>query len=285
MHDDLKFKILYLVLPVAALIAGCDKTSETFAAHEQQSKKQTYPILIATSQAADYGVPFCEHKFCHDIEIQTLNSTDPWFDQTVAAMISDIIRKQLHMNQKLSLQQAVDAFVQASDQAQRTTQPHQTIKPWGLHIDAQLPAQQQQWALVMITANFVMPMSMSMARQEHDIKPPNAPQRYFSVLDRKAQRMVQLYDVIAADKRLEFNQLLQQHYQQWRKQQNVEHRLTLPEKIYWANQDWFFDEQGIGIVYRAADFGIDAADLVINLDHAQSQYFLNSALSALLQMQ
>ena len=281
-RDNFNFKMICLVLLVGVLIPGCDKKSETIAAHEQQSQTQAYPILLAASQAADYGVPFCEQKFCNDIEIQTLNSSDPWFDQTVAAIISDIIRQQLNINQKLNLQQAVDAFVLASDQAQSAAQPHQTIKPWGLHIDAQLAAQQQQLALVMITANFAMPIPNqtihTITRQNIQYsparKPLNAPQRYFKVLDRKAQRMVQLYDVIAADKRLEFNQLLQQHYQLWRTKLDTEQQTRLPEKIYWANQDWFFDEQGIGIVYRASDWGVDAADLSINLTTAQTHHYL-----------
>ena len=46
------------------------------------------------------------------------------------------------------------------------------------------------------------------------------------------------------------NNLVQQAYQKWLKEQTADVRQQAPKKLYWGQADWFFDQEGIGLHYR-----------------------------------
>lgn len=255
------------LLLVMALLAGCSAEQKHDQPTRQQDSTRTYPVLIPSVRAAPYALPFCESGFCIDINIHDLDSTDHWFNARVDDLISDLIRAQLSrqlgrsLNQKLTLQQAVDAFIQAADDA--ANQQRGGAGRWSLQVNTQLAAQQQQLALVIIRLQ---------ARMGQD----TVDQTSYRVLDRQDQRVLRLYDLIDPAQRLAFGGLLHERYAHWRAQLTAEQQVNLPDKFYWANWDWYFDEQGISVVLHPADWQLEAKDVVIELTPAQTRQMVST---------
>ncbi|KAA8734545.1 hypothetical protein F4V57_06215 [Acinetobacter qingfengensis] len=228
---------------------------------QQQSQQQGYPVLIATPEAADYSLPFCEKQYCIEIEIQAFHSQDQWFNQITNQQIAELIRKQLGLKQKLTLQQAVDTFIQQSDLWQ---QQHPQSKPWSLYIQSKVPMQHQEMTLLQLESQYQIADQQIPA--EH----------YFFMLDRKRHQILRLYDVIKPEKRIEFGQFIQQSYQQWKQKLSATQSQNTPATLYWANQDWYVDEQGIVIYYRASDLQLTQQRVLeISLTTEQAKQWLN----------
>lgn len=255
------------VIVILLMCAACSKTPEskdkTQQQLQQQEAQQGYPVLIAMPEIADYALPFCEKKYCIEAEIFSFKSQDQWFNAYSNQQIADLIRKQLGLSQKLSLQAAVDTFVQMSD-AWQAEDEKQNSKAWTMYIKPRIAMQQGEIALLVIHAEFDLGKKVIPA------------QDYFFVVDRKQQKTLRLYDVVREQERQAFTLEMQTQYQNWKNTLTEEQQVPLPEKIYWANQDWFFDEQGIAIYYRGSDFGLDAAkNLTIYLTPEQSKAWVN----------
>lgn len=249
---------------IAGMLIACDQTpsQQDQSQHylQEQAQQQGYPTLIATPAIADYALPFCEKKYCIDVEIFAFNSQDQWFNQYTHQQIADLIRQQLGLSQKLSLQQAVDQFISHSD-LWLTENPDG--KPWTMYIKPRVAIQQDALVLLVINTEYQL-------GEQHI-----AAQNYFYILDRKIHKAIRLYDLIKADQRIAFSQMLQSRYQDWQLKLSDEDKQQLAEKLYWANQDWFFDEQGIAVYYRAKDLGVsDAEDLTIYLTPQQMQQWI-----------
>ncbi|GAA5016581.1 hypothetical protein GCM10023206_28460 [Acinetobacter puyangensis] len=233
---------------------------------QQQQAQQGYPILIASPEIADYALPFCEKKYCIEVEIFDFNSQDQWFNQFTDQQIADLIRQKLALKQKMSLQAAVDQFVILSDEWQAQTE-NQSKKAWSLYIKPRVATQQGEIALLQINA-------------EYDVGEEKVPaQDYYFVVDRKKQQMIRLYDIIAPKYRAALTDVIQQHYQDWQQQWSVQQQQAFtgkqPEKLYWANQDWFFDDQGIAIYYRGTDLSTKTTkNLVIYLTPEQTRQWV-----------
>ena len=261
----MKIAISFILLLIGALY-GCTPKKETDTQENtylhQQEQQQGYPVLIATPQSASYGLPFCEKQYCIDVEIFSFKSEDTWFNQLVDQKIADLIRQQLGIAQKLSLQVAVNEFVKRSDQWQET-QEHQ---PWSVYIQPRVVAQQGE-------------ITVTQIQTEYKLGDQIIPQQfYYFVVDRKNQHVFKLYDMVEQDKRVEFGLYIQQEYEKWRETQ--ENKQQLKPQIYWANQDWFFDDQGIGIYYQSQQLALDTESIVNNnftiyLDIAHLKRFIN----------
>lgn len=243
----MKNAISFILLVVGALY-GCvpqkDTRTEEAVYLQEKEQQQGYPVLIATPESADYGLPFCEKQYCIDVEIFSFNSEDKWFNQLVNQQIADLIRQQLGIDQKLSLQLAVDEFVRRSDQWQETKEN----EPWSVYIQPRVVLQQGEIAVTQI-------------QTEYTLGDKSIPQQfYYTVADRKEQKLFKLYDMVEETKRVEFGLYIQQQYEQWREQS--EYKQQLKAQIYWANQDWFFDDEGIGIYYRGQDLAENAEESI-----------------------
>lgn len=178
------------------------------------------------------------------------------------------------ISQKLSLQRAVNEFVQRSD-AWRETQlaenKHAKPQAWSMYLKPRVAMQQNELALLIINSSYQLGEGSIPERQ------------YFYVVDRKAQQQLRLYDVINENQRVAFSNFLQTQYQAWQAKQSTAIQSKLPAKIYWANQDWFFDEQGIAIYYRFDDLckqceEIQGEDFTIYLNLTQSQQWFKAGL-------
>lgn len=251
---------LSVVLCALVVLVGC--TQEVEQSQQQktkQEKEQGYVNLSAMPVTADYALPFCEKKYCIDVEIFGFKSQDEWFNQWVAQQSADLIRQQLGLKQKLSLQAAVDAFVNASDDWQTEVDNANAI-PWRLHIQPRIAMQHDAITLLQLQAEYRLGETVI----------PN--RNYYFILDRKQQQQRRLYDVIIPQHRVAFMDFIQSQYMAWQQDLSEKDKAKLPEKLYWANQDWFFDTEGIAVYYRAVDYGINnAPDLTIYLSAAQAQ--------------
>lgn len=270
-----------LTMVLVATLSGCSKPSEEQQQEQvetEQVKKQGYENLIAMPVIADYALPFCEDEYCIDVEVFGFKSKDQWFNDFVKMQSADLIRQQLGISQKLSLQRAVNEFVKRSD-AWRETQlaenKHAKPQAWSMYIKPRVAMQQGEMALLIINTSY----------QLGDETVPE--QHYFYVVDRKAKRSWRLYDAINENKRVSFTHFVQAQYEAWREEISTnlsdEDQAKLPTKIYWANQDWFFDEQGVAIYYRFNDLcaeceATNGKDFTIYLSPTQSQQWIKAPL-------
>lgn len=274
----MRYSQIGIVSILAMLCSACeqkpDTTSHQQDQFEQQAHSQGYPVLIATPVSAAYSLPFCEKKYCSDIEIFSFQSQDQWFNQFTEQQIADLIRKRLGLTQQLNLQHAVNAFVQQSDawldQQQQLQNHHNKNNTgyWHLYIQPKVVMQQHEITIILIDTEM----------QLGEDKPSE--QRYFYVLDRKQQQRIRLYDLVKEQARMSFNDEIQHQYQKWKTEQpqTADSELKpLPEKIFWANQDWFFDHQGIAVVYRGEDLARpDAKGFTFYLSPEQSEAWIKA---------
>lgn len=222
------------------LLAACTPANDRAPKEEQylhqQEEEQGYPVLIAAPQSADYGLPFCEKQYCLDVEIFSFKSKDDWFNRFVDQQIANLIRQQLGLEQKLTLQKAVNEFVRLSDEWQEEKE----TQPWSVFIQPRVALQQGEITLLQIQTEYVL----------GDKEIPE--EVYYFVVDRKTQKNIKLYDIVRENMRVEFGTFLQTEYQKWVELQP--NPTQYPEKIFWANQDWFFDEQELAVYYRGTAF-------------------------------
>ena len=270
-----------LTTVLVATLSACSKPSEEEQQEQVETekvKKQGYENLIAMPVIADYALPFCEDEYCIDVEVFGFKSKDQWFNDCVKTQNADLIRQQLGISQKLSLQRAVNEFVQRSD-AWREIQLEENIhaKPqaWSMYIKPRVAMQQSEMALLIINTSY----------QLGEEAVPE--QQYFYVVDRKAKKSWRLYDAINENQRVSFTHFIQAQYETWREQVSAdlsdEDQAKLPTKVYWANQDWFFDEQGVAIYYRFNDLceeceATNGKDFTIYLSPTQSQQWIKAPL-------
>ena len=97
---------------------------------------------------------------------------------------------------------------------------------------------------------------------------------YFFVADRKKQQTVLLLDLIQPKQQANMNDMVQQAYQKWLKEQDTEVKQHAPKKLYWGQADWFFDQEGIGLHYRTHEIVKDGAQLDIYLNKQQTKQIL-----------
>ena len=270
-----------LTTVLVATLSACSKPSEEEQQEQVETekvKKQGYENLIAMPVIADYALPFCEDEYCIDVEVFGFKSKDQWFNDFVKTQNADLIRQQLGISQKLSLQRAVNEFVQRSD-AWREIQLEENIhaKPqaWSMYIKPRVAMQQSEMALLIINTSYQL--------GEEGVPQ----QQYFYVVDRKAKKSWRLYDAINENQRVSFTHFIQAQYETWREQVSAdlsdEDQAKLPTKVYWANQDWFFDEQGVAIYYRFNDLceeceATNGKDFTIYLSPTQSQQWIKAPL-------
>lgn len=294
MLRPLNHKRFWLV-PLMLALSACGENLSIAQSDEeklqQQEQKQGYPILIATPTIADYGLPFCEKRYCIEVEIFDFKSQDQWFNQFTNERIADLIRRELGIREKMSLQQVINLFVQRSDDWRDLAQKkanekgkappsdtpneknsksniytsvtdsnkkyakesnkdlHVAYQAWRIYAQPQVILQKKQYAFLKINI-------------EYDVAGYVIPeQSYFYAVDRKAKKQISLYDMVDANYRLALQNLIQQQYVTWKKTLTAEQSQQLPDKVYWASQDWLWSEEKntIVIYYRPYELGLEQA--------------------------
>ena len=257
-----------LILISTLLLVACDskqdqskKNSQEQAVSEpiQVENPDVLPYLDMQETKADYALPFCEKKNCIEIEIQTIKTQDTWLNKWIETHQAWVIQNQVGLNQEMTLQQAVNAYIKKSD-AWEAEFPKN--KAYELHMQTRIASQRNQYVLLQVSVDTKQAEVSVKARQ------------YLYVADRKLKKNLTILDVIQPQKQNALNNLIQQKYQEWLDQQDMLVKRSAPKKLFWGQSDWFFDGEGIGLHYRAGEISEDAPQFDIYLDKARTQQML-----------
>jgi len=220
--------------------------------------------LNIQEQPAKIALPFCETKNCIELDIQTLDTVDPWLNQWMerkqALVIQDQIRDKDQL-QDMNLQQAVNAYVKKSDAWQEQIKIN---KAYQLSMYTRIPYQHNQYVLMQI--------GVDTEQENVTVKE----RYYFYVADRRSQKNLTALEIIDPQKRVTMDKIVQNAYAKWLKENSKEVRQTAPKKLYWGQADWFFDQEGIGLHYRGGEIVKDAKQLDIYLSQEQTQQVLKA---------
>ena len=256
------------VIAIGLILSACDasKKQQPDPSHEKSEtsvvkieKAEVLPYLNIQEQEAKIALPFCETKNCIDLSIQTVHTEDAWLNDWIAISQAVVIQDQIGMKQDMSLQQAINAYVKKSDAWQAEFSKN---KAYELSMYTRIAYQRNQYVL----------MQLGVDTNQEGI---NVKERYyFFVADRKKQKAVTVLDVIEPTQQNTMNNLVQQAYQKWLKEQTADVRQKAPKKLYWGQADWFFDQEGIGLHYRTHEIVQDGKQLDIYLSKEQTQQIL-----------
>ena len=257
-----------LILISTLLLVACDskqdqskKNAQEQAVSEpiQVENPDVLPYLNMQEAKADYALPFCEKKNCIEIEIQTIKTQDTWLNKWIETHQAWVIQNQVGLNQEMTLQQAVNAYIKKSD-AWEAEFPKN--KAYELHMQTRIASQRNQYVLLQVSVDTKQAEVSVKARQ------------YLYVADRKLKKNLTILDVIQPQKQNAMNSLIQQKYQVWLDEQDKLVKKAAPKKLFWGQSDWFFDGEGVGLHYRAGEISDDAPQFDIYLDKAQTQQML-----------
>lgn len=259
--------LLGSVIGCSLLLGACDKNEKEQPATEQkqsaavtpEEKAKVLPYLNIQEKSADIALPFCETKNCINLDIQTLKTADSWLNQSIEKQQAKVIQDQIGLKQDMSLQQAVNAYVKKSDAWQAQLKLN---KAYELSLYTRIPYQRNQFVL----------MQIGVDSTQENIRVNE--RYYFFVADRLQQKILSPLDIINPEQQLQMDQIVQQAYQKWLKDNNAEVQQKAPKKLYWGQADWFFDQEGIGLHYRSQEISKDAKQLDIYLTKEQTQQVL-----------
>ena len=259
--------LLGSVIGCSLLLGACDKNEKEQQATEQkksvavtpEEKAKVLPYLNIQEKSADIALPFCETKNCINLDIQTLKTADAWLNQSIEKQQAKVIQDQIGLKQDMSLQQAVNAYVKKSDAWQAQLKLN---KAYELSLYTRIPYQRNQFVL----------MQIGVDSTQENIRVNE--RYYFFVADRLQQKILSPLDIINPEQQLQMDQIVQQAYQKWLKDNNAEVQQKAPKKLYWGQADWFFDQEGIGLHYRSQEISKDAKQLDIYLTKEQTQQVL-----------
>lgn len=259
--------LLGSVIGCSLLLGACDKNEKEQPVMEQkksaavtpEEKAKVLPYLNIQEKPADIALPFCETKNCINLDIQTLKTADAWLNQSIEKQQAKVIQDQIGLKQDMSLQQAVNAYVKKSDAWQAQLKLN---KAYELSLYTRIPYQRNQFVL----------MQIGVDSTQENIRVKE--RYYFFVADRLQQKILSPLDIINPEQQLQMDQIVQQAYQKWLKDNNAEVQQKAPKKLYWGQADWFFDQEGIGLHYRSQEISKDAKQLDIYLTKEQTQQVL-----------
>lgn len=260
------FKICALGFLIFSLIA-CDSKNkeqnhvEVAQPSQPEKNNEILPFLNIQEAPAKYALPFCEKNNCIEMDIQTIQTQDIWMNKWIEQSQAQVIQNQVAMNQVMSLQHAVNAYVKKSDawQAEFTKN-----KAYELHLNTRIASQRNQYVLLQLIINT--------KQQGVTVKDRG----YFFVADRKMQKKLSMLDVIQKSQQNTLNNMVQLKYEEWLNEQSTDVQKTAPKKLYWGQSDWFFDGEGVGLHYRANEIIKDGAQLDIYLSKQQTQQILKT---------
>src|SRR5690606_13594049 len=230
--------LLSSAMSLALLLSACEqKKSSSENPRQQQAvevaeieTEEMLPYLNIQEQPAKVALPFCENKNCIDLDIQTLNTVDPWLNQWIEQKQTLVIQDQIsdQDKQQMSLQQAVNAYVKKSDAWQQQLKLN---KAYQLSLYTRIPYQRNQYVL----------MQIGVDTEQENVKVKG--RYYFFVADRRKQKNLTALDIIDPQQQVNMDQIVQDAYAKWLKENTATVQQNAPEKLYWGQADWFFDQE------------------------------------------
>ncbi len=263
MLNQIKIALIFAsILALTACNPAKDPHKDTDKAPAKvQEKAEVLPYLNVQAAKAKYAIPFCEKKDCIDIDIQTVQTADPWLNEWALKKLANVVQDQIHLNQNLNLQEAVNAYVKKSDAWQAQFKKNQA---YALDIDTRVASQRNQYVLLQI--------SVDSKQEDVTVKE----RQYFYVADRKLKKDLVILDVIEPKQKKDLDQLIQDDYQEWLKGQGAESKKLAPKKLLWEQAEWFFDTEGVGLHFRPNQIVKDGTQLDIYLSKVQTQKILKA---------
>lgn len=258
------------VIAIGLMLSACDaskkeQTDQSYDKPETSGLKtehaEVLPYLNIQEQDAKIALPFCETKNCIDVSIQSVHTADAWLNDWVNKSQALVIQDQIGLKQDISLQQAINAYVKKSDAWQAEFSKN---KAYELAMYTRIAYQRNQYVL----------MQLGVDTNQEGIKVKE--RYYFFVADRKKQKAVTLLELIDPKQQNTMNNLVQQAYQKWLKEQTTEVKKHAPKKLYWGQADWFFDQEGVGLHYRTHEIVKDGTQLDIYLTKQQTKQILKA---------
>ena len=258
------------VIAIGLMLSACDaskkeQTDQSYDKPETSGLKtehaEVLPYLNIQEQNAKIALPFCETKNCIDVSIQSVHTADAWLNDWINKSQALVIQDQIGLKQDMSLQQAINAYVKKSDAWQAEFSKN---KAYELAMYTRIAYQRNQYVL----------MQLGVDTNQEGIKVKE--RYYFFVADRKKQKAVTLLELIDPKQQNTMNNLVQQAYQKWLKEQTTEVKKHAPKKLYWGQADWFFDQEGVGLHYRTHEIVKDGTQLDIYLTKQQTKQILKA---------
>lgn len=254
-----------LIMSVMMLNLGCESSSnsrqEEHPLTQTEEKQQKLSSLNIKEQAADIALPFCEHKNCIEIHIQTIQTQEQWMNDWISKNQANVIQGLIGLKQNMTLQQAVNAFIKQSDVWQTEDESHVAYE---LTMFTRMAYQRRQFVLLKLSVDVKQQL---MHEKELD---------YFFVADRKQKKTLSLPAIINKNQQVELNDIVQKAYQEWLTKQAEDIQQQAPKKLSWRQADWFFDQEGIALHYRNNEIVNQAKGLDIYLTKLQTQKVLNA---------
>ena len=256
------------MIAIGLILSACDASKQESKEPTQEKspasifkteQAEVLPYLNIQEQQAKIALPFCETKNCIELSIQTVHTEDAWLNDWIAKSQAKVIQDQIALKQNMTLQQAINAYVKKSDAWQAEFSKN---KAYELSMYTRIANQRNQYVL--------MQLGVDTKQEGVNVKE----RHYFFVADRKKQQTVLLLDLIQPKQQANMNDMVQQAYQKWLKEQDIEVKQHAPKKLYWGQADWFFDQEGIGLHYRTHEIVKDGAQLDIYLNKQQTKQIL-----------
>jgi hypothetical protein len=229
--------------------------------------EETAPVLAyldAKPQAAQFVLPQCKRKDCPKLELQALVTQDAWLNTWLSTRQAKVLMQQISKDaNNFSLQQAVNRYVDASNEWQRQHRHNQVFQ---LQLASEIVYQKNGIVLLQIQVN------------SHQAETKIQDRLYFFVADRHTQKNLNVTDIIHTPYAATLQDIVDQAYQKWLNEQEGEVKIAAPEKIKWQQGEWFYDQYGIGLHFRAGYMSPTAKQLDIYLSPAQTKQVLQPEL-------
>lgn len=257
-------KICLLSASLLSLIA-CDsnqkeqKNVETAQHAPVEKRDDILPFLNIQEVPAKFALPFCEKNNCLEMSIQTIQTQDNWINAWIERSQAEVIQNQIGSEQAMTLQQAINTYVKKSDAWQAEFKKNDA---YTLDLTTRIASQRNQYVLLQVIVNT--------KQQGVTVKDRG----YFFVADRKLQKKLALLDLIDKKQQNALNDMIQAKYAEWINEQSTDVKKIVPKKLYWGQSDWFFDDEGVGLHYRANEIVKDGAQLDIYLTKPQTKQIL-----------
>lgn len=232
-----------------------------------KTPSKTIQVAPIQSQSTALQVPKPEcssSSTCARLDVQTLKTNDPWLKQWIDLQIAEVINEQL---KKKITPPTLDAVLkQYLKQSKQWQAQYSRNRPYELKVSSAIAYQKNQYVLLQIGLN---------AKQE-EITIKN--RYYFMVADRKSKRMIAVNDILNSKQQAQFEQWVQTAYKKWHSQQPKDIQKETPKQLDWRKADLFFDQEGIGLHYRASEISEHADQFDLYFTAQQTKTVLNPAI-------
>lgn len=260
------FIAYFVTFCVSLFLIACDNAPKNEQKTEIDPQSPHIPLQIQP-QRADYATPFCEHRDCLEIQIESIKTQNSKINQWIERSQSRAIQQLIGLNHNMDLQQAVNAYIKKSDEWQKQAKANKSFR---LNMSTRLASQRQHYVL----------LHLMVYSEQGETTYKN--QSYFFVYDRLKNKRVSILDTLKNNHQHRLDAIIQEKYQTWLAEQSEEFQANAPSKLYWGQADWFFDQDGVGLHYRQGQITEKSSVFNIYLTAEQTEKMLDESIYRIL---